>query len=96
MSLRDQDNPVVVIWKQKGEVEWKSWIKYDKVVTDEDSGHISCDLASTWMKSQDNEYLDLTEAQRLKERGTQPIQELRQQVVIEKDQDTELSWSGQV
>ena len=53
MPLRNQDNPIVVIWKEKGKVEWETWIKYNEVVADVDNGHISHDLASTWIRSQD-------------------------------------------
>ena len=48
MSLRDQDDPNVMIWKEKGEVEWETWIK-DDIDSDIDGGHISHDLASTWI-----------------------------------------------
>ena len=54
MPLRDQDNPIVMIREEKREVKWKSWIEDNKVIVDEDSGHISHDLASTWIESQDN------------------------------------------
>ena len=49
MSLWDKDDPVIVIGKEEGEVEWETWIEDNEVVTDEDSGHISCDSASTWI-----------------------------------------------
>ena len=54
MSLRDQDNPIIVIWKEESKVKWEPWVKYDEVVMDIDNRHISCDLASTWRKSQDD------------------------------------------
>ena len=47
MTLRDQDDPIVVIWEEECEVQWEAWIKYDEVVANVDSGHISRDLAST-------------------------------------------------
>ena len=37
------------VGKEEHEVQWETWIEYDKVVADVDSGHISCDLASTWI-----------------------------------------------
>ena len=52
MSLRDQDNPIVVIRKEEGEVEREPWVKDNKVVAYEDRGHILCDLASTQVLSQ--------------------------------------------
>ena len=60
MALRDKYDPIIVIWEQEGKVEWEAWIKYDKVIMDVNSGHISCDLASTQIWSQDDLYLDLT------------------------------------
>ena len=47
MTLRDEDNPVVMIRKEKGKVKREAWVKDDKVVAYEDSGHILHDLAST-------------------------------------------------
>ena len=49
MPLRDQNDPIVMIRKQEGKIERETWIKDDEVVVDEDGGHISCDLASTWI-----------------------------------------------
>ena len=47
MTLGNEDNPVVVIREQEGELQGEAWIKYDEVVMYEDSGHIPRDLAST-------------------------------------------------
>ena len=66
MSLRDEYDPVIVIGKQEGEFEQETRIEYDEVVTNVYSGHISHDLASTWIQSQDKLYLDPAETQRLK------------------------------
>ena len=33
--------------QEECEVQQEAWIKYDEVVANVDSGHISCDLAST-------------------------------------------------
>ena len=46
MSLRDQDDPIIVI-REEGKVKGKTWIKDNKVVVYEDSGHILCDSAGT-------------------------------------------------
>ena len=75
MTLRDEYNTVVEIWKQEGKVEWKAWIKYDEVVTNVNCGHKPCGLALYMGKSQDDLYLDWTEAQRLKTRHTAKGQE---------------------
>ena len=47
MTLGNENNPVVVIGEQEGEFQGESWVKYNKVVTYEDGGHILHDLAST-------------------------------------------------
>ena len=47
MTLRNENDAVIMIWEQKGKVEWETWVKDNEVVMDVDSGHISCDLAST-------------------------------------------------
>ena len=47
MSLRNQDDPIVVIWKEESKVEGKTWVKDNKVIVYVDSGHIPHDLAST-------------------------------------------------
>ena len=47
MTLGNEDHPVVVIGKQESKFKWETWIKDNKVVANEDGGHISCDLAST-------------------------------------------------
>ena len=49
MSLRDEDDPVIVVWEEKGEVERETWIEDDEVVADVDNRHIPRDLASTWI-----------------------------------------------
>ena len=77
-----------MIQEQEGKVEWKAWIKDDEVVVNIDSGHISCDLASTQIRSQDKLYLDLTWSTKAQNRGTQPEDE-EMTVVIEEDQDTD-------
>ena len=41
------NDPIVVIGKEEGEVKRESWIEDNKVVTYEDCGHILHDLAST-------------------------------------------------
>ena len=60
VSLGNQDDPVVVIGEEKGEVEGKAWVKDNKVVVNEDSGHILCDLAGTQVWSQGKLHLDPT------------------------------------
>ena len=46
MTLRNEDDPVVVIRKQEGKFKGEAWIKDDKISAYEDgSGHILCDLA---------------------------------------------------
>ena len=47
MSLGNQDDPVVIIGEEEGKVKGKAWVKDNKVIAYEDSGHILCDLAST-------------------------------------------------
>ena len=47
MSLRNQDDSVVVVREKEGKVKGKTWVKDNKVVVYVDSGHISRDLAST-------------------------------------------------
>ena len=47
MTLGNEDNPIILIWEQKGEVQGKTWIKYDEVVAYKDCQHILRDLAST-------------------------------------------------
>ena len=60
MSLRNEDDPVIMTREEESEVEWKTWIEDNEVVAYEDSGHISRDLASTQIRSQDDLYLDPT------------------------------------
>ena len=46
MSLRDQKDPVVVIWKEEGKSQWVDRVEDDEVVRDLDDGatrHISRD-----------------------------------------------------
>ena len=45
MTLGNEDNPVVMIREQEGELQGKSWIEYDEVVAYKDGGHILRDLA---------------------------------------------------
>ena len=47
VALGNEDNPVVVIGKQKGELQGETWIKDNKVVAYKNHGHILHDLAST-------------------------------------------------
>ena len=47
MSLRNEDDPVIVVREKEGEFEGKTWVKDDKVVAYEDCGHILHDLANT-------------------------------------------------
>ena len=48
-TLRDKDDPVVMIREEEGEFQGEAWVEYDKVVVYVDSGHILCDLAGTWV-----------------------------------------------
>ena len=61
VPLRNEDNPVIVVWEEKGEVKRETWIEDNEVVTNVDSGHISHDLASTQIRSQVNLALGPTE-----------------------------------
>ena len=63
----NEGDPIVVIWEEECKVRKEAWIKYDEVVANVDSRHISCDLASTWIWSQDKLYLDPT----LKHKGSE-------------------------
>ena len=46
MTLRNKDNPIVLIWEQEGELQRKTWIEDDEVDAYEHSGgHILRDLA---------------------------------------------------
>ena len=45
MTLGNENDPVVVIGEQEGELQGESWIEYDEVVAYEDGGHILRDLA---------------------------------------------------
>ena len=45
MTLRDEDNPIVVIREKEGKFERKAWVEDDKVVAYIDKGHILRDLA---------------------------------------------------
>ena len=47
MTLGNEDDPVIMIGKEKSKVKRETWVKDDKVIVYEDSGHILCDLAST-------------------------------------------------
>ena len=47
MTLRNENDPVIMIGKEKGKVERETWVEDNKVVAYEDSGHILRDLAST-------------------------------------------------
>ena len=47
MSLGNQDDPIIVVWKEESEVKRKTWVEDNKVVAYIDSGHIPRDLAST-------------------------------------------------
>ena len=49
MTLGNEDNPVIEIRKQEGELQGEAWIGYDEVMMYEDSGHILRDL--TWHTS---------------------------------------------
>ena len=72
MSHKDNVTSYLYLYRNKGEFKWETWIKDDKVVMDVDCGHISCDLASTWIWSQDKLYLDPTWSMKAQSRGTQP------------------------
>ena len=53
MALRDQKDPVVVIWKEKGKSQWVVGVKDDKVMCNLDdgtTGHKSCDNTCTWIE----------------------------------------------
>ena len=45
MTLGNQDDPVIVKWKEEGKVQGESWIKYNEVGANIDHGHIPEDLA---------------------------------------------------
>ena len=45
MSLRNQDDPVVVIREKESKVERKTWVEDNKVVVYVNCGHIPHDLA---------------------------------------------------
>ena len=45
MSLRNQDDPIVIIGKEESKVKGKTWVKDDEVIAYIDGGHILCDLA---------------------------------------------------
>ena len=50
MALRDQKDPVVVIWKEEGKSQWVVGVEDDKVMRDLNNGttgHISCDDTCT-------------------------------------------------
>ena len=47
MTLRNQNDPVVVIGEEKSEFKGKPWVEDDKVVVYENCGHILHNLAST-------------------------------------------------
>ena len=53
MTLRDQKDPVVTIWKEKGEAQGIDRVKDDKVMCDLNyttTGHISRDNVCTWIE----------------------------------------------
>ena len=46
MTLGNEDNPIVLVWKQESELQGETWIEDDEVVAYEHSGgHILRDLA---------------------------------------------------
>ena len=47
MSLRNEDDPIVVVREKEGTVKREPWVKNDKVVVYIDCGHILHDLAGT-------------------------------------------------
>ena len=47
MTLRDENDPIVVIRKEEGKFQRETCIKYDEVVVHKDCGHELRDLAST-------------------------------------------------
>ena len=50
MTLRYQENPVVVIWEEEGKSKWVDGVEDDKVVRDLNNraaGHISRDKCCT-------------------------------------------------
>ena len=53
MSLRDQKDPIVLVWEEKGKTKWVSRVKDDKVVCNLDdraAWHISHGRAYTWIE----------------------------------------------
>ena len=53
MSLRDQKDPVVTIWKEESKSQGISGVEDDKVMRDLDNratGHISRDKVCTWIE----------------------------------------------